>query len=57
LRIPARELLHSVKMSVKEMKHRLEEQATAKIRNTFDSKLSGEQRSMLERWRRGDGPR
>lgn len=57
LRLPARELLHSVKQSVKEMKHRLEEQATAKIRNTFDSKLSREQRNLLERWRRGDGPR
>lgn len=57
LRLPARELLYSVRQSVKEMKHRMEEQASSRIRNSFDSKLTREQLDMLERWRRGNGPR
>ncbi|MDF2668401.1 MAG: RNA-binding protein [Paenibacillus sp.] len=57
LRLPARELLHSVRQSNKEMQNRMEEQASSKIRNTFDSKLSRDQRNLFERWRRGDGPR
>ncbi|WP_127584053.1 NYN domain-containing protein [Paenibacillus koleovorans] len=57
LRLPARELLHGVRQSEKEMRLRMEEQASGRIRNSFDSKLSGEQRNLLERWRRGDGPR
>jgi predicted RNA-binding protein with PIN domain len=51
LRLPARELLTKVKESRKEVRKRLEEEPK-RAGNTFDSRLSDEQREKLERWRR-----
>ena len=51
LRLPARELLTKVKESRKEVRKRLEEESK-RGGNTFDSRLSDEQREKLERWRR-----
>lgn len=52
LRIPARELLLDIKESQKEIKNKISNNEAIK-RNTFESKLSGELKNTLEKWRRG----
>lgn len=54
LRVPAGELRFHVKECAREMRQKLSQQASASIRNTFDSNLSREQRSLFEKWRRGE---
>lgn len=52
LRIPARELLLDIKESQKEIKYKISNNEAIE-RNTFESKLSGELKNTLEKWRRG----
>jgi len=51
LRLSARELLNKVKQSRKEIRTRIAE--APPTRNTFDSRLNDEMRSLMERWRKG----
>lgn len=53
LRLPAGELLTRVKESRKEVKRRIEG-GTDSARNTFNSRLSDEQKRLFEKWRRGE---
>lgn len=51
LRLSARELLLSIQESQQNIKRHID--ASPNQRNTFDSKLSNELKSTLEKWRRG----
>ncbi|HZG55496.1 NYN domain-containing protein [Paenibacillus sp.] len=52
LRLSARELLVKVKQSEKEVAERVREKPLSE-RNTFDKHLSGELRTLFEKWRKG----
>ncbi|NMO97532.1 NYN domain-containing protein [Paenibacillus lemnae] len=52
LRISARELLHQVKQSEKEVKRKIEQDRDNSRRNTLEGKLSSDVLQMFERWRR-----
>lgn len=52
LRLPARELLLSIREIRKEIKVKIEEASTP-AKNSFDSNLSRELRAVFEKWRRG----
>lgn len=53
LRIPARELLSDIEESRKTVKKKLND-ATVQQRNSFDSLMNKELRSLFEKWRRGE---
>ncbi|MED4600379.1 NYN domain-containing protein [Paenibacillus validus] len=50
-RVPASELLVKVRLARQEIRRKIKDEAETK-RNTFDSRLSDEQRKRLEDWRR-----
>ncbi|MFC7678170.1 NYN domain-containing protein [Paenibacillus sp. GCM10028914] len=52
LRISARELLHQVEQSEREVTRKIKEDQSKSTRNTLDNKLSPDVRLMFERWRR-----
>lgn len=52
LRMPASELLTKIKLAQKEIKAKIEENATSRI-NSLDGKLSGDMKELFEKWRRG----
>lgn len=52
LRLPARELRLTIREIRKEIRVKIDE-SSAPTKNTFESKLSGEQRDLFEKWRRG----
>ncbi|GAA3411989.1 NYN domain-containing protein [Paenibacillus hodogayensis] len=52
LRLPARELLHTIREIRKEIRAKIQE-TTSPAKNTVDSKLSDELREKFEKWRRG----
>ncbi|WP_019535573.1 NYN domain-containing protein [Paenibacillus ginsengihumi] len=52
-RISARELLVKVRQSRHDIRKKIQETASRR-NNTLDSKLTGEQRDLFEKWRRGE---